>query len=217
MSELTLVIGNKNYSSWSLRPWIFMKEHKIQFEEKRVPLFTPNTHSQLLPYGSDGKVPVLIDGDVTLWDSLAILEYVSEKYLNGRGWPKDESARAMARSVSAEMHSSFFEIRNHLPMNCKKVGHPISISANTKKEILRIEHIWEACLSRYGKGQNGLFGEYSIADAMFAPIAIRFHGYGIQLGEVATAYVDAVLAQDNIKSWIEDGKNEKEVIEEAEV
>lgn len=194
-----------------------MKENQIPFEEKRVPLFTPNTHNQLLPYGSDGKVPVLIDGDVTLWDSLAILEYVSEKYFNGQGWPKDEQARAMARSVSAEMHASFVNIRTHLPMNCKKAGHNVLISDDTKKDILRVEKIWEDCLSRYGKGQNWLFGEYSIADAMFAPIAIRFYGYGIPLGDVATQYVNTVLNQDNIKNWIEDGKNEKEVIEDAEI
>ena len=120
MSDLTLVIGNKNYSSWSLRPWFFMQYHQISFQEKRIPLFTETTNAQLERCESDYKVPVLIDNRFAVWDSLAILEYLSEKYLAGKGWPDSEKARAMARSVSAEMHSSFFAIRNQMPMNCRK-------------------------------------------------------------------------------------------------
>lgn len=217
MPKLTLVIGNKNYSSWSLRPWIFMKENQIDFCEKRIPLFTPTTNDKLQQYNSDVKVPVLLDDDFTIWDSLAILEYISEKYLNSQGWPKEEKARAIARSVSAEMHSSFFNIRNNLPMNCRKENNKILISENTKKEILRMESIWENCLSLYGNSQGWLFGDYSIADAMFAPIVIRFHGYGINLGIVAKKYSQKVLEQKDIKQWIKDGKNEKEIIVEAEV
>lgn len=182
MSKLTLVIGNKNYSSWSLRAWIFMKENKIQFEEKIVPLFTPKTNEELLVYGSNYKVPVLVDDELVIWDSLAILEYISEKYLASKGWPKNEKARAVARSVSAEMHSSFFAIRNNLPMNCKKDSYKVAISSDTKQEILRIESIWENCLSNYGNSSGWLFGAYSIADAMFTPIVIRFRRLWDRIG-----------------------------------
>jgi len=120
MSKLTLVFGNKNYSSWSLRPWIFLKQFNVPFEQKRVSLFTQTSDAELAPYFTDGKVPILLDNDFVVWDSISIMEYVSEKYLNDKGWPDDVKARAMARSISAEMHSSFTAMRTALPMNCRK-------------------------------------------------------------------------------------------------
>ena len=139
MADLTLIIGNKNYSSWSLRPWFFMKQNQLEFEEKRVALFTDTTRAELEEFGSDFKVPALRDGDLNVWDSLSIMEYLSEKYLKGAGWPKDEVARAVARSVSAEMHSSYTNIRNELPMNCRKQFTNICLSKQATIELERIK------------------------------------------------------------------------------
>jgi len=217
MNNLTLIFGNKNYSSWSLRPWVFLKHNEIAFKEKRIALFTDTTNKELEQYNSDFKVPVLKDGELVIWDSLSILEYVSEKYLHSKGWPQDEKARAMARSVSAEMHSSFIHVRNELPMNCRKLFKGITLSRYAKKEIERIKMLWRTCRHNYGADGEWLFGKYSIADAMFAPIALRFHGYNITLEGVEADYVTSVLTQPCIIEWIEAGKNEKEIIEADEI
>ena len=217
MSALTLIIGNKNYSSWSLRPWVFMTHNKMDFAEKRVALFTDTTDEELTQYNSDFKVPILKDGDLVVWDSLSILEYVSERYLDSRGWPREVNARAIARSVSAEMHSSFANVRSELPMNCRKKFHNVKLSPNTEREIERIKTLWRNCRTRFGEDGEWLFGQYSIADAMFAPIALRFDGYSIALNGIEEAYVRSVLQQPEIVEWIEAGKIEKEVIGEDEV
>lgn len=217
MSSLTLVIGNKNYSSWSLRPWVFLKRNQIDFEERRVALFTETTNAELEQYNSDFKVPVLRDGDLFVWDSLSILEYVSETCLGSKGWPRESHARALARSVSCEMHSSFANVRNELPMNCRKTFHDIELSSEANREIGRICSLWRQCRSLYGKSGEWLFGEYSIADAMFAPVALRFHGYSIPLSGLEKAYVQSVLRQPCIVEWIEAGIAEKEVIEQDEI
>jgi glutathione S-transferase len=217
MSKLLLIIGNKNYSSWSLRPWVFLKQFKIEFEEKRIALFTETTDNELSEYGSDFKVPVLKDGELTLWDSLSILEYLSENHLDSNGWPLDSSARAIARSVSAEMHSSFINVRNELPMNCRKTFQDIQLSLAAKKEVERIKFLWRTCRAKFGTEGEWLFGAYSIADAMFSPIALRFAGYNIPLDGIEKAYVNSVLNQPCIKEWIEAGKLEKEVIDADEI
>lgn len=217
MSNLTLIIGNKNYSSWSLRPWIFLKQNNIEFNEKRVALFTETTNDELAEYYSDFKVPVLKDKKLIVWDTISILEYISEKYLHSKGWPQDEKIRAIARSVSAEMHSSFMNVRNELPMNCRKQFTNINISAEAEREIDRIKTLWRYCRREFGAKGEWLFGEYSIADAMYAPIALRFHGYNVSLGDIEAAYVNSVLNQPGIIEWIEAGKVEKEVIEEDEI
>ncbi|WP_256857687.1 glutathione S-transferase family protein [Solemya velum gill symbiont] len=172
MSKLTLVIGNKNYSSWSLRPWVFMKHYQVVFEEKRIALFTDTTTDELSIYNSNFKVPILKENEFEVWDSLSILEYVSEQYLSGQGWPADANARAVARSISTEMHSSFFNVRNELPMNCRKEFNGIKLSEGAVSEIERIKELWRRCRSEYGSGGEWLFGKYSIADAMFAPVAL---------------------------------------------
>lgn len=207
-----LVIGNKNYSSWSLRPWIFMKQTGIDFSEKRVPLFTDTMISDLEPYFSNSKVPILVD-DIIVWDSLAIMEYLSEKYLAGRGWPVDEKARAIARSVSAEMHSSFAELRNALPMNCRKKFPNYKISPAVQLDIDRVKALWKKCRTDYGQNGEWLFGDFSIADAMFVPVALRFTGYDVALNDVEESYVQTVLANKYIHEWIESGRMETEVIE----
>jgi len=217
MSDLTLIIGNKNYSSWSLRPWIFLKQNQIDFKEIRVPLFTDTTHEALSPYHSNFKVPILQDGDLEVWDSLAILEYVSEMYMAGGGWPSDAGQRALARSVSAEMHSSFVNVRSELPMNCRKTFTDIILFASAEREVERIKSLWRTCRTAYGAGGEWLFGDYSIADAMFAPIVLRFSGYSIPLDGVEKAYVESVLSQPCIKEWIAAGRLETEVIAEDEI
>jgi len=217
MSRLTLVIGNKNYSSWSLRPWIFLRHHKVEFEEQRVPLFAAATAGELAGYDSDFKVPVLLDGDLVVWDSLSILEYVSEAYLANRGWPDGRRARSVARSVSSEMHSSFFNIRNELPMNCRKQLENIKLSGEAEREIARVMWLWRKCRSEYGSGGQWLFGDYSIADAMFAPVALRFSEYGIRLSGVEADYLDSVLQHPGIIEWVEAGRLETEVIEANEI
>ncbi len=217
MADLELIIGNKNYSSWSLRPWVFMKHYQINFKEKRVPLFTADTKEALREYDSDFKVPVLKDGGLLIWDTLSILEYLSEQYLNSKGWPSDKNARAVARSVSAEMHSSFINVRNELPMNCRKIFRNIPLSSPAKREIERIKQLWEKCLTKFSGDGDWLFGEYSIADAMFSPIALRLTGYSIPLEPLIQQYVTRVLAQPCIIEWINAGKLEIEVIEEDEI
>lgn len=217
MTDLTLIIGNKNYSSWSLRPWIFMKQNNIAFNEKRVALFTETSDEELSKYYSDSKVPVLQDGENIIWDSLSILEYLSENHLKATGWPEDIKARSIARSMSAEMHSSFMNLRNKLPMNCRKQFSDIQLSPDTKKEIERIKTLWRYCRREFGNNGEWLFGKYSIADAMYAPIALRFHGYHIPLDRVEADYVKSVLNQPAIIEWIEAGKAEKEIIGEDEI
>jgi glutathione S-transferase len=217
MSDLTLIIGNKNYSSWSLRPWVFLKQNNIEFDEIHVALSVETTAEQLAKYGSGLKVPVLKDGEFLIWDSLSILEYVSEGYLDSKGWPSDQAARATARSIACEMHSSFPNIRNALPMNCRKRFQNISLSAQTENEIERIKLLWRQCRTNFGQGGEWLFGNYSIADAMFAPIALRFHGYDIPLDGIEQAYVQSVLSQPCIKDWIAAAVLEKEIIAEDEI
>ena len=215
--SMTLIIGNKNYSSWSLRPWIFLWHHRIAFQEKRVPLFVDTTEEELAEYDSDYKVPVLKDGELVVWDSLSILEYVSEVYLDNKGWPDDRQARAVARSISSEMHSSFVSVRSELPMNCRKKFENIILSQTAERETERIKRLWRKCRNEYGGGGEWLFGDFSIADAMFSPVALRFSGYSIPLSGVEADYVESVLNHPGIVEWVEAGKLETEVIEADEI
>lgn len=217
MSELTLVIGNKNYSSWSLRPWIYMKKKGIKFTEKRIALHMENTTKLLEPYFSGYKVPVLIDDGLLIWDSLAILEYLAEKYPDHNGWPNNSNARATARSVSAEMHSSFSTLRNELPMNCRKKFRNFTLTSKVLNDIERIRDVWRYCKKTYGQKGPWLFGEFCIADAMFAPVVIRFEGYDVPLEGVEKEYVQLVINDPFLIEWIDAGKQEKEIIEIAEV
>ena len=217
MPQLTLIIGNKNYSSWSLRPWIFMKQFGLEFQEKRIPLFTETTDQQLAPYFSDFKVPVLLDGDFAVWDSLAIVEYLSENYLDAKGWPADSKARAMARSMSAEMHSSFVNVRSEMPMNCRKKLSRHTLSTEATRQVQRIKDLWRKAKTQYGAGDDWLFGDFCIADAMFAPVALRFWGYSVPLSGIEERYVQTVLNNPHIIDWIETGKLETEVFAKYEI
>lgn len=209
-----LIIGNKNYSSWSLRPWLLLKQLGIEFTETRIPLYAESSKKQLLEQSSSGKVPVLQHQDLTVWDSLAICEYIADLYSDKKCWPTSPQHKALARAVSSEMHSSFMTIRNTLPMNCRKKIVFSPIEPTLQADIERICEIWQECLSN----SNGpfLFGQFSIADAMYAPIVLRFISYGIKVGEIETAYMQTILGLESLQEWIEAGIQEKEVIAEAE-
>ncbi|MET0008212.1 MAG: glutathione S-transferase family protein [Candidatus Thiodiazotropha sp. 6PLUC4] len=217
MSNLTLIIGNKNYSSWSLRPWILLKHHHIDFQEKKVALFTQTTDEELSDYNSDYKVPILKDNELLIWDSLSILEYISEQYLENHGWPVDPQERSIARSICSEMHSSYFHVRSELPMNCRKKFNTITLSQGTSKEIERICWLWRMCRNAHKNRGEWLFGEFTIADAMFAPIAIRFYGYSIPLPAIEERYMKSVLNHPSTIEWIDASKRETEVIQSVEI
>ena len=194
MASRILVIGNRNYSSWSLRPWLFMKQNAISFEEVCIPLYQAGSKERLLRYSPSGKVPVLVEGEIRIWDSLAILEYLAETHPGTRGWPADTVARATARSVCAEMHSGFPALRESLSMNVRKVFAPRTWPAEVGSEIERVQSLWQSCRERHGTGGQFLFGHFSAADAMYAPVEWRFIGYSVPLAPAARAYCDAMLA-----------------------
>ncbi|MCC5882787.1 MAG: glutathione S-transferase family protein [Halomonas sp.] len=214
---MKLVIGNKNYSSWSLRPWLLLRMHGLSFEEIRVPLAQSSTRETLAAHSDAGKVPVLRDDDILVWDSLAICEYISEAYLSGAGWPAARQERAEARSLSAEMHAGFVELRTRMPMNCRASGRRVEITETLAAEIERIDRIWAQCQERYEGRGPWLFGEFSIADCMFAPVAFRFASYGVKVSPRATAYQQTLLGAEPMQEWAEQAKAEPEVIESAEV
>jgi glutathione S-transferase len=211
MASPILVIGNKVYSSWSLRPWVYMKHHGLPFEERRVPLFQGDYKRQLLSYTPAGKVPAYIDGNLRIWDSLAILEHLAEKHPHTQGWPRESAARALARTVSAEMHSGFPAMRETLAMNLRH-GHKKPWSDEVKADIERITAIWEDCRARSRAQGDFLFGAFGIADAMYAPVAFRFQTYGVDLPPAARSYCDTLLALPAMKAWLEDARREAEVI-----
>jgi glutathione S-transferase len=204
MSALTLVIGNKNYSSWSMRPWLLMKAADIHFEEILIPLKRDSGESRerILPYSPTGKVPVLIDNDVRVWESLAICEYLADKFPVKLLWPEDLAARAMARSISTEMHSGFTALRNHMPMNCRLHAARSDIPIEVEADVSRVLDIWNDCRNRYGKGGDFLFGHFSIADAMYAPVTRRFISYNVPLPDSARRYVDVMDALPAMRSWL---------------
>ena len=223
MSSLKLVIGNKNYSSWSLRPWFFLKNLNIDFEEELVWLFEEDTEERLKPYFSDEKVPVLIDSNTTLkngeplqiWDTLAIIEYIAD--FSGQGWPQDNGTKAIARSVSAEMHSGFTALRNALPMNCKKHFANYPIADDVQQDINRIVDVWDYCRSNTSSHGPWLCGEFSGADAMFAPVVMRLTGYDVPLTGFAHEYTQMVLENVFMQEWVNAGEKETHIIAIDEV
>ncbi|HDZ08314.1 glutathione S-transferase family protein [Pseudohongiella sp.] len=214
---MQLIIGNKNYSSWSLRAWLLLSHHKIPFEEVRIPLDQEDTHARLTRYSDAGKVPVLLDGELTIWDSLAICEYVSENYLEGRGWPAEVGARAEARSCSAEMHSGFQQVRGQLPMNCRATARHVAGNAALEKEIARVDRIWSNCRQTHVSRGPWLFGQFSIADCMFAPVVSRFSTYGIKMSPEAAQYMECVLDDEHMREWLRQARAESEILDAEEV
>ena len=213
---MQLVIGNKNYSSWSFRPWLLLNHFNLPFKEVRIPLDSPDFAGALAQYTQAGKVPVLQDKGVEIWDSLAICEYISEQYLDGKGWPLDPLARAQARSASAEMHSSFFAIRNNMPMNCRS-SRIISFSAEMKREISRVDQLWKQLRHQYGQHGDFLFGNFSIADCMYAPMVARFQTYQPELSDSSHQYVASIINHAPVKLWYAQASAETEVLESEEV
>lgn len=214
---MQLIIGNKNYSSWSLRPWLLLSHYKIPFTEVRIPLDREDTHARLARYSDAGKVPVLLDGELTVWDSLAICEYVSEQYLEGGGWPSDVPARAKARSCSAEMHAGFQQIRGQLPMNCRATARHVAGNAALDKEISRIDQLWSTYRAAHAAEGPWLFGGFSIADCMFAPVVSRFATYDIKVSQRAAQYMDSVLGNEHMREWFRNAHAETEILEAEEV
>ena len=210
--RLTLVIGNKNYSSWSLRPWLAMKHAGIPFVEHRVALYRPDSRRHVLEHSPTGKVPVLKDGMTTVWDSLAILEYLAERFPDPGLWPRSAAARARARSMSAEIHSSFAELRTHMPMNLRNSYPGRGLTPEVEADVARIVGLWTDC--RAIASGPFLMGEFCIADAMFAPVATRFVTYGVKLPPVCQRYVDTLTALPAMQAWYADARAERETVEE---
>lgn len=211
-----LVIGNKNYSSWSLRPWLLLRHHGVVFDEHRILLDTPQFAAEVAPWSPNGRVPALRHGEISVWDSLAICEYVSETFLAGAGWPDDAAARAQARAVSAEMHSGFQALRTAMPMNCRRRKPAAAASVETRHDIERVVALWNDCRRRFGADGAFLFGGFSIADAMYAPVALRFLSYGVALDADARAYVDALLGLAALQEWLRAAEVETESLAATE-
>ena len=214
---LTLVIGNKNYSSWSFRPWIAMKVAGLAFEEVVISLNASDFKPRVSKISGTGKVPVLVDGDVQVWESLAILEYLAEKFPAARLWPSEPAARAHARAISSEMHAGFLPLRRACPMNMWRPVKPRELNAEATANARRIDAIWTDCRSRFGQGGPFLFGAYGAADAMYAPVVARLHTYDVAVGAAARAYMGAVMALPAWAEWTSAALQEPWVLPEDEV
>ena len=209
MKDLRLVIGDKNYSSWSLCPWLLLKMFDVGFEEIQIALYQDNTAEKLGPYSPSLKVPVLLHKDITVWDSMAICEYISERFLGGSGWPANPKHKASARSISAEIHSEFHQLKEEWPMNCK-ASYRLAPSDKLVNEIARIDAIWSHIRRRYGENGNYLFGRFSISDCMFASVAISFEAYSAELSADAHTYMQTLLDNPFVQKWKSLGRRERE-------
>ena len=215
-----LIIGNRAYSSWSMRGWLAAKQSGDEFEELVVPMFDAEWEKrregdEFAP--SLGKVPILWDGEIVVWDSLAIIEFLADRYGQALYWPEDESARAVARSMSAEMHSGFSNLRRELPMNVRKSFPPVELSDAVREEIDRIMQLWAQARARFGGTGDYLFGDWCAADIMYAPVVTRFITYGVAVPSFAAVYMKAVLSHPDVAEWIDKAQDEPWVIEEYEV
>lgn len=219
MAKPLLIVGNRNYSSWSLRAYMALAMAGIPIEEKMLRMFVPSFAPALAKYKVAGKVPVLVHNGNAVWDTLAIIEYAAETWPAKNIWPRNRKARALARSISAEIHSSFQALRNACPMNLRRARKlpPGGIAGAVARDVARIETIWARCRKAYGKGGPFLFGKFTAADAMFAPVAARIDTFTIPVSQASRAYVDAVLATAAFRKWKEESAKEPWVIEEDEV
>lgn len=214
---MKLVIGNKNYSSWSLRPWIAMKQIGLTFDESLIPMAMPGTRAEMLKYAPTGLVPVLIDGEALVFETIAILEYLNDKFPEAHLWPKDLAARAHARSIAAEMHGGFAALRRDCPMNIRRPVRKHIVSPEAAKQAERIDALWSDARARFGQGGPFLFGHFTNADAMYAPVVNRFHTYGLPRSQTAQAYMDAMMALPAWKEWEAASRAESWVIASSEV
>jgi len=211
MSDITLVIGSKRFSSWSLRAWLFLRHHQIAFREMVVPLYvaeSPDTRTRILEHSPSGKVPFLKVSELQVWESLAICEFAAEHFHLQSAWPADAAARAMARSIASEMHAGFAELRKALPFDAQREPAAVSLSEAVFADVTRICAIWREARHRFGANGPWLFGSFGIADAMFVPIAVRFHQYAVSLGVIENAYVKTVLSHPSVQDWLADGAQE---------
>ena len=216
MAELTIVVGNKNYSSWSMRGWLALKLTGQTFEEEVIPLDEPTTKAAILKHSPSGRVPALKHRDLVVWDSLAICEYLAETFPEAKLWPADKAARAMARAVSAEMHAGFGALRAHLPMNIRSSYPNRGVTPEVQADILRIQAIWHDCRRRFGAEGPFLFSAFGAADCMFAPVVSRFRTYKVELEAESQAYADAVWAHPAVQEWATAATNEPWINEKYE-
>jgi len=212
----TLIIGNKNYSSWSMRPWIALRQAGIPFTEQKVGLFTEEFSQRVGAVSPAGLVPVLLDGDFAVWDTLAICEYAAERHPEAGLWPKDAKARARARSLAAQMHSGFGALRQAMPMNIEASLPGIDFPEAALADVARVQAIWQETRAQFGQGGPFLFGAFSIADAFFAPVVSRFTTYGIAASGPVREYMDAVLALPAMQEWTRDALAEATFVEADE-
>ena len=218
MNDLTLVIGNKNYSSWSLRPWLAMRHAGIPFDERLLLLFDENWKEAIAAVSPSDRVPVLLHGERTVWETLAILEYVNELFPGAGLWPADREARAVARAVANEMHAGFAALRHHMPMNLRRLDlKGRGRGPGVDDDIARICDIWRDCRARYGAGGDFLFGAFCAADAMYAPVVTRLDTYGVELDETCAAYSRAVLRLPAFLEWREAALQEPWIVPEDEI
>jgi glutathione S-transferase len=214
---LTLVIGNKNYSSWSFRPWIAMKALGIPFDETVISLTAPDFKERLLKVSGTGKVPALDDNGIHVWESLAILEHLAERFPKAGVWPADPAARAKARAISAEMHAGFTALRRACPMNMWRPVKARELDADTLGNVRRIEAMWAECRAAYGAAGPFLFGKFCAADAMYAPVVSRLHTYAVAVSPPTRAYMDAMMALPAWTEWRAAARKETWVMANAEV
>ncbi|KOO05476.1 glutathione S-transferase family protein [Vibrio nereis] len=210
---MQLYIGNQNYSTWSLRAWLLFEQFGLEVDIIKLKLFTADFYTTLRDVAQSEKVPTLVDDGLAVWDSLAILEYVNETYLHGKAWPEDAKERAVARAISAEMHSGFGSLRSEMPMNCR-AKRKVALSEGALKDIARIDAIWSQQVEQHPEGW--LFGAWSIADAMYAPVALRFETYGIELSEQAKRYQQKQLNSPAMQKWLAEASLETDIVEEDE-
>jgi len=215
---LRLIIANKNYSSWSLRPWLAMKVAGIAFDETLISLDAPDFKSRLAALGGvAGKVPVLLDGDTCVWESLAILEYLAEKFPRSALWPDDPAARAHARAIASEIHAGFEPLRRQLPMNIRRPVRRRVLEPDAVADVARIDAIWSECRSRFGVRGDFLFGAFGAADAMYAPVVWRFQTYAVEVSDAARAYMHAIMALPASREWREDARRETWILPDDEI
>ncbi len=205
---LHLYIANKAYSSWSLRPWILLRAFDIPFDETVIVMYRPETRAEMLAVSPNGKMPALHDGDIVVPESLAIVEHLAERFPDRAIWPRDRAARALARAIASEMHAGFQKLRQTCPTNFRRAPKAIPISLEVRADVDRIEAIWADARARFGQGGPFLFGAFSAADAMYAPVVNRLHAYAIPVSPETRAYMDAVMALPAWKAWIADGEAE---------
>lgn len=217
MHTLTIIIGNKNYSTWSLRGWLAARHTGLPCDEVKIDLYTPGSKAELLKHSPTGMVPALVHGDRVVWDSLAIIDYCARLAPERYWWPDDMAAYGFARSIAAEMHSGFMGLRTHAPMNLKGAWSGLTLGDAVARDVARADTLWSEARTRFGQDGDFLFGRFSAADMMYAPVVTRLNTYGMQVSETARAYMDAVLAHPLMIEWTKEGLTETAIIAAGEV